>query len=140
MTRELAVAKLERNLRLIDELNAENQQLLEQLTIDRPQHTPASTADTRPPTTAARGLLSPKQVATQTGVDRKTIYRAIENGELRAVRIGNRLRIDPSDRDSWLEQAFVRTDGNTLAPAPAAASAQRRIRRLLDQHTQRSAA
>jgi excisionase family DNA binding protein len=48
-------------------------------------------------------LLSPEDVATQCGLSRKAVYRAIERGELRASKLCSRLRIRPDDLDTWIE-------------------------------------
>lgn len=56
--------------------------------------------DTREP------LMSPLDVAYRLGVDRNTVYRALESGELRGFKIGNgpkapwRIRIE--DAEGWL--------------------------------------
>jgi len=47
--------------------------------------------------------LSPKEVASRLSLDRKTIYKAIDAGELRAYKIGTRIRIKTDDLDRWLE-------------------------------------
>jgi excisionase family DNA binding protein len=78
-------------------------------------------------------LLSPSEVAQTCNVSRKTIYRAIERSELRACKIGNRLRIKQGDYQDWLEHNTVSgkdaTDMTTKTkPVPSA----RRIRDLLD--------
>jgi excisionase family DNA binding protein len=138
---QLPLVKLERNLRLIAELNAENQELLEQLAAEsREDDTPCAKAEPRSSAAPAARLLSPKQAGSHANLSTKTIYRAIEQGKLPALRIGNRLRIDQADLDRWLEHARVSTDDGTkptvtLATAPG----QRRIRQLLDHHKQRTA-
>jgi len=47
---------------------------------------------------------SPSSLASRLSLDRKTVYRAIERGELRAYKIGSALRIDPDDVSDWLER------------------------------------
>jgi excisionase family DNA binding protein len=49
-------------------------------------------------------LLSPAEVATVLGVTRTTVYRKIQAGELRAVRLGEDgpLRVDPDELEAWL--------------------------------------
>jgi excisionase family DNA binding protein len=62
----------------------------------RQQREGAGSTDT--PDTA---MLSPAEVAVRCGVHVETVRRAIRSGQLPAVRIGSRLRIDPSDLNSW---------------------------------------
>lgn len=50
---------------------------------------------------------SPTSLASRLSLDRKTIYRAIERGELRAFKIGAALRIDPDDVSDWLERSIA---------------------------------
>lgn len=52
-------------------------------------------------------LLSPSEVAQTCNVSRKTIYRAVELGRLRACKIGNRLRIKHGDYQDWLERNTI---------------------------------
>lgn len=48
---------------------------------------------------------SPQQLASRLSLDRKTVYRAIERGDLRAYRFGRALRIAPHDVEDWLERS-----------------------------------
>lgn len=50
---------------------------------------------------------SPSSLARQLSLDRKTIYRAIDRGDLRAYKIGRTLRIDPADVGDWMERSVV---------------------------------
>jgi excisionase family DNA binding protein len=50
---------------------------------------------------------SPASLASRLSLDRKTIYRAIDRGELRAIKIGAALRIDPDDVNDWLERSVA---------------------------------
>lgn len=50
---------------------------------------------------------SPSSLARQLSLDRKTIYRAIDSGNLRAFKIGRALRIDPQDVNDWLERSIA---------------------------------
>lgn len=52
-------------------------------------------------------LLSPKGVAEITGLKPKAIYKAIDEGELRAYRLRSRLRIRESDLEEWLTANMV---------------------------------
>jgi putative molybdopterin biosynthesis protein len=57
--------------------------------------------DPRPP-------LRPHDAAEMLSVSRKTVYRLIERGELRAVHVGRAIRIDPSDLAQFLSQGCRR--------------------------------
>lgn len=50
---------------------------------------------------AATAMLSPTEAAIRCSVHVETVRRAIRSGQLPATRIGSRLRIDPSDLNSW---------------------------------------
>jgi excisionase family DNA binding protein len=51
-----------------------------------------------------RPMLTPAEAARLANVSRKTIYREVERGSLRALHVGGRLlRIDPTDFCRWLE-------------------------------------
>jgi excisionase family DNA binding protein len=59
---------------------------------------------TQTPTRDGTVLLTPADAARMTKVSRDTVYREIERGSLRALRVGGRLlRIDPTDFRRWLE-------------------------------------
>jgi putative molybdopterin biosynthesis protein len=47
-------------------------------------------------------FLSPAEVARLAAISRKTVYREIDRGELRAVHVGRQLRIDPEDFRHYL--------------------------------------
>lgn len=68
-------------------------------------------------------LLSPEEVAQQCGLSRKSVYRAIERGELAAFRLCSRLRVRPEDVEAWLAT-------NVVAPADNRASSDRAPRPL----------
>lgn len=53
-------------------------------------------------------LLAPREVADEIGISTQTVYRAIECGDLSALRVGQRgraIRITRSDIDRWLVPA-----------------------------------
>jgi excisionase family DNA binding protein len=50
----------------------------------------------------AGALLSPAEVARLAAVSRKTVYREVARGELKAVHVGRQLRIDPADLNQYL--------------------------------------
>lgn len=59
---------------------------------------------TQTPTRDDAVLLTPAEAARRANVCRDTVYRAIDRGELLALRVGGRvLRIDPVDFRRWLE-------------------------------------
>lgn len=71
---------------------------------------------------SSEAMLSVAQVAERRGVCAETVRRAIRSGELPAVRVGSRLRIDPADLDRW-------DDSPRVATSHSAAQARRRSRR-----------
>lgn len=52
-------------------------------------------------------FFSPKQIASRLSLDRKTIYRAIDRGELRAHRFGNAIRVSSNDLENWINRSVV---------------------------------
>jgi len=49
-------------------------------------------------------FFSPKEVAQRLSLDRKTVYRAIDRGELRAHRFGTALRISSAELKEWMDR------------------------------------
>lgn len=62
-------------------------------------------------------FLRPVEAADLAGLSTRAIYRAIQRGELRAVRLCSRLRIPRDDFDEWIARSAVRLE---TAPPPAA--------------------
>jgi excisionase family DNA binding protein len=58
---------------------------------------------TNPPTTVR--LLTRSDVAERLGVSTKTVDRLLQRGELRAIRLGAAVRIDPRDLDDLIRKA-----------------------------------
>jgi excisionase family DNA binding protein len=54
--------------------------------------------------TATRTLRTINQVAAYLGIGRTSVYRLVASGELKAVRVGQRLRFRPEDVDAYLER------------------------------------
>lgn len=56
-----------------------------------------------------RWAYSPAEVAAACGLSRKAIYRAIENGELRAAKVcrGRRLLITADELRAWIERSVA---------------------------------
>jgi putative molybdopterin biosynthesis protein len=50
----------------------------------------------------SNALLSPAEVARVAAISRKTVYREIDRGELKAIHVGRQLRIDPTDLNQYL--------------------------------------
>ena len=77
-------------------------------------------------------FLRPTQAADLAGLSTRAVYRAIQRGELRAVRLCSRLRIPRDDFDEWIARSAVRVEP---APPPVAvrpiASTRGSFRRLL---------
>ena len=55
-------------------------------------------------------FLRPAEAAALAGLSTRAIYRAIQRGELRAVRLCSRLRIPREDFDDWVARATVRIE------------------------------
>ncbi len=76
-------------------------------------------------------FLSPSQAAHMTGLSTRAIYRAIQRGELRAVRLCSRLRIPRDGFDEWVQRGVVRAEPRVvevrLAPAAPARGSFRRL-------------
>jgi len=49
-------------------------------------------------------LLTIAELARLLGIGRTTVYRLVNTGELRAVRVGERLRFRPEDVNAYLER------------------------------------
>ena len=62
------------------------------------QTTNPATGPTRPVT------LTVPQVAALLGIGRNTVYRALQNGEIRAVRVGRAVRVRTADVEALLGQ------------------------------------
>jgi excisionase family DNA binding protein len=77
-------------------------------------------------------LLSPEDVASQCGLSRKAVYRAIERGELRASRLCSRLRIRPADVEKWIEASKVTYAGAAKSALQLASPSANGLRSLLD--------
>lgn len=75
-------------------------------------------------------FLRPAEAAALAGLSTRAIYRAIQRGELRAVRLCSRLRIPRDAFDEWIAGATVRVEPRLVevrsVPAPRGS-----IRRLL---------
>lgn len=49
-------------------------------------------------------FFSPKEVAQRLSLDRRSVYRAIDRGELRAHKFGGVLRISSGDLGEWVKR------------------------------------
>jgi len=47
-------------------------------------------------------LLRPSEVCERLAISRATFYRAVERGELPALRVLGQLRVDPGELTAWL--------------------------------------
>ena len=81
-------------------------------------------------------FLRPDEAAALAGLSTRAIYRAIQRGELRAVRLCSRLRISQAAFVEWIECSAVRNEGRRLemrvAQAPPVRGSFRRL--LGDDH------
>jgi excisionase family DNA binding protein len=77
-------------------------------------------------------LLTTNQVQELLSVDRTTIYRMAQGGQLPALRVGKQWRFDRVEIDRWLRlQAASGVTPGATAPTPAPASAQSALADLL---------
>lgn len=68
-------------------------------------------------------LLTTKQVQTLLRVDRTTIYRMVESGQLPAIRVGKQWRFAAGEVEGWLHSGrshASQTSASRLTPEPAA--------------------
>jgi excisionase family DNA binding protein len=49
-------------------------------------------------------LLTVNELARHLGISKWTVYRLVRDGEIRAVRVGERIRFRPADVDAYLER------------------------------------
>lgn len=62
---------------------------------------------------------------------RRPIYSAIDRGELRAIRLGRQLRIEPAALEAWMAANVVIPRARTASLPPLRAPADNGLRRLL---------
>jgi excisionase family DNA binding protein len=74
-------------------------------------------------------FLRPAEAAAIAGLSTRAIYRAIQRGELRAVRLCSRLRIPRDEFDDWVARAAVRVEPRVVEvrALPAARGSFRRL-------------
>ena len=74
-------------------------------------------------------FLRPAEAAKRAGLSTRAIYRAIQRGELRAVRLCSRLRIPRDGFDEWIARAAVRVEPRAVEvrAVPAARGSFRRL-------------
>jgi len=107
MSQASALLAIQRNLQLIEELNADNRRMLAEL---------ASAADNGK-------LLTIVEVADRLGVllpsgrAPNSLYRAVRRSELRAVVVSGRLRFRPADVDAWIVAHERRAEGGGSWPS-----------------------
>ena len=77
-------------------------------------------------------LLSVERVAELTGLSRRSVYRAVDAGELAAYRLRGRVRIPEAALDAWLEAHRVAPRRRPRADARASsATVPSELRRIL---------
>ena len=62
-----------------------------------PRHTPTIGS-------GSDGLLTVNELARDLGISRWSAYRLVRSGDVRAVRVGERIRFRPADIDAYLER------------------------------------
>jgi excisionase family DNA binding protein len=74
-------------------------------------------------------FLRPVEAAKLAGLSTRAIYRAIQRGELRAVRLCSRLRIPREGFDEWIARSAVRSEPRVVEvrAIPAARGSFRRL-------------
>ena len=78
-------------------------------------------------------FLRPREAAALAGLSTRAIYRAIDRGELRAVRLCSRLRIPREAFDAWVDSSTVRgARAVEVVPPPAPPPMRGSFRRLFD--------
>ena len=82
-------------------------------------------------TAAADRLLTPYEIAERCALSAKTVYRAIDRGELPAARLCTRIRVRASDVDAWILARQVRPRSVDVEIRPLAAPATNGLRSLL---------
>jgi excisionase family DNA binding protein len=77
-------------------------------------------------------FLRPAEAAELAGLSTRAVYRAIQRGELRAVRLCSRLRIPRDGFDEWVLRGVVRAEPRVVEVRVAPAAPVRgSFRRLL---------
>jgi excisionase family DNA binding protein len=66
--------------------------------------------------TAAPQLMTIKQIAGACQLSEKAVRRAIDAGELTAVKLRSRLRVTPQDFDAWIRSSSRSSDRGQFAP------------------------
>jgi excisionase family DNA binding protein len=84
-------------------------------------------------------FLRPDEAAELAGLSKRAIYRAIQRGDLRAVRLCSRLRISREDFDAWVASSAVRFEVPPEIRLPNAPPARGSFRRLLGEGEGRAA-
>jgi excisionase family DNA binding protein len=83
---------------LLAQADAEDRAALASTVAEELRQLVEETASTSPSTMP---LLSPADVAARCGVHVETVRRAIRSGQLPALKVGSRFRIDPADINRW---------------------------------------
>ena len=76
-------------------------------------------------------LLTPSEVAARCTLSAKTVYRAIERGELPAAKLCSRIRVRASDVEAWIASQQVRPREVDVRIRSLAAPATNGLRALL---------
>ena len=83
-------------------------------------------------------FLRPAEAAALAGLSTRAIYRAIQRGELSAVRLCSRVRIAREGSDQWVQRGVVRPKRPAVEVRAAPAGATRgSLRRLLSEDERR---
>jgi excisionase family DNA binding protein len=72
-------------------------------------------------------FLRPAEAAALACLSARAIYRAIDRGELRTVRLCSRLRIPREEFEAWIASSTVRVDRRVVAVPPRVRGSFRRL-------------
>lgn len=78
-------------------------------------------------------LLTVAEVAERVGLKHQAVRRAVSRGDLEAVRLCGRIRIEPVALEAWIDSGRVRRASGRVSVVPSVQRASAsHLRRLLD--------
>jgi excisionase family DNA binding protein len=83
-------------------------------------------------------LLSVAEVAEHVGLKHQAVRRAISRGELAAIKLCGRVRVEPAALEAWIEAGRFSPTPVVHGTPRAVLSASNGLRRLLDKGQQRA--
>lgn len=76
-------------------------------------------------------LLTVAEVAERVGLKHQAVRRAISRGDLDAVKLCGRVRIEPAALTAWIERSRISTRTTALSTRSGTAKSSRRLRSLM---------